>query len=69
VGHGNYRAFFLLLLYGVAALWHATGLLLAHAWHVLSAVSADRVLRYGYSGGIRGHRPTCLCLWFCKRPA
>ncbi|KIZ07589.1 hypothetical protein MNEG_0358 [Monoraphidium neglectum] len=52
VGHGNYRAFFLLLLYGVAALWHATGLLLAHAWHVLSAVSADRVLRTGPSGRV-----------------
>lgn len=45
MGHGNYRCFFLLLVYGTLALWHAVGLLVAHGWHVLRSLSADRVLR------------------------
>jgi hypothetical protein len=45
VGHANYRPFFLLLIYGAAALWHAVGLLLAHAWHAAHRLSADRAIR------------------------
>jgi len=52
VGHANYRPFFLLLIYGTAALWHAALLLLAHGWHVLSMVSTDRALRAGPAGRI-----------------
>lgn len=47
VGHANYRAFLLLLIYAVVALWHATGLLLSHAAHALRALRADRVVRWG----------------------
>ncbi|GBF87428.1 S-acyltransferase 16-like [Raphidocelis subcapitata] len=55
VGHANYRPFFLLLIYGTAALWHAAGLLVAHAWHAAHALSTDRVLRAGPAARVAAH--------------
>jgi len=43
VGHGNYKAFLLFLIYVNAAVVHAFGLLVAHAVHVVSMHSEDRV--------------------------
>ena len=50
VGHANYRAFLLLLVYGSAALWHAAALLAAHALHTARALAAGRALRVGPAG-------------------
>ncbi|KAF8055329.1 PAT16 [Scenedesmus sp. PABB004] len=47
IGHANYRAFFLLLVYCSAALLHTTGLLAAHALHIMRSNAEDRVVRVG----------------------
>lgn len=55
VGHGNYRSFFLLLIYGTMALWHAIGLLTAHAIHMLRAIALDKVVRTGPNARVVEH--------------
>ena len=58
VGHGNYRAFALFLLYASAATWHALGLLAAHALHRASAAAAHVVVRTGPQAKVmNGARP------------
>ncbi|KAG2445217.1 hypothetical protein HYH02_008685 [Chlamydomonas schloesseri] len=47
IGHANYRAFFLFLIYVTAALMHVVGLLAAHGLHILQTSHANRVLRTG----------------------
>ncbi|PNH00566.1 hypothetical protein TSOC_013607 [Tetrabaena socialis] len=47
IGHGNYRAFFLFLIYVNAALIHVVGLLAAHTLHILQTIHLQRVLRTG----------------------
>lgn len=47
IGHANYRAFFLFLIYVNAALIHVVGLLAAHTLHVLQTSHAQRVVRTG----------------------
>ncbi|KXZ52363.1 hypothetical protein GPECTOR_10g997 [Gonium pectorale] len=47
IGHANYRAFFLFLIYVNAALLHVVGLLGAHALHILQTSHMQRVLRTG----------------------
>mmetsp|Transcript_20953 Transcript_20953/g.63084 ORF Transcript_20953/g.63084 Transcript_20953/m.63084 type:complete len:323 (+) Transcript_20953:604-1572(+) len=53
VGHGNYRAFALFLLYSTAATWHALTLLAAHAFYRASA-AADVVIRTGPQAKVVG---------------
>lgn len=47
VGHGNYKAFVLFLLYSLIALVQSAGLLVTHALHLLNAKRAARVVRAG----------------------
>lgn len=57
VGHGNYRAFALFLLYSTAATWHALTLLAAHAFYRASA-AADVVIRTGPQAKVSPLPPT-----------
>mmetsp|Transcript_19112 Transcript_19112/g.32819 ORF Transcript_19112/g.32819 Transcript_19112/m.32819 type:complete len:343 (+) Transcript_19112:208-1236(+) len=50
IGHGNYRAFLLCLLYVGAALVHTVGLIVAHVLHTLETSQDQRVLRTGPQG-------------------
>ncbi|GLC46391.1 hypothetical protein PLESTB_000977000 [Pleodorina starrii] len=50
IGHANYRAFFLFLIYVNAALLHVVLLLGAHTLHVLQTSHQQRVLRTGPQG-------------------
>jgi hypothetical protein len=45
IGHRNYKAYLLLLVYGNAALWHALGLLVAHGLHLANSRSQLRPFR------------------------
>jgi DHHC palmitoyltransferase len=47
IGHGNYKAFFLFMLYANAAILHALGLLLAHTLHTMRMHAANRAVRTG----------------------
>jgi len=47
IGHGNYKTFFLFLIYVTAALVHALGLLLMHAMHALQKNARQRRARMG----------------------
>eukprot|EP00197_Chlamydomonas_leiostraca_P012381 CAMPEP_0202874016 /NCGR_PEP_ID=MMETSP1391-20130828/24525_1 /ASSEMBLY_ACC=CAM_ASM_000867 /TAXON_ID=1034604 /ORGANISM="Chlamydomonas leiostraca, Strain SAG 11-49" /LENGTH=316 /DNA_ID=CAMNT_0049555353 /DNA_START=59 /DNA_END=1006 /DNA_ORIENTATION=+ len=50
IGHANYRAFLLFLIYVVAALVHTLGLLVSHTLHTLNTSRAQLVLRTGPQG-------------------
>lgn len=50
VGHSNYRAFLVFLLYSNAALIHCLGLIIAHFIHVLSTARQRAVIRTGIHG-------------------